>query len=297
MVTLQGPIALVDFADVTMMQLRTFSPKFSVLLASLIVAATARAAAADTITLTWDPNPETEVTGYIVHVGTQSGVYTQHVDVGLQTIYAYPTAVAGQQYCFAISAYFAGPVEGPRSNEVCGFSNRPPTLTNPGARSGQVSQATTLQLAGVDPDGQAVTYSVSGLPPGMMLQSSTGFISGTPTAAGSFTVMATVSDGVLTASQTFTWTVSATDTSAPAVTITGPTSSATYSMAGTTVALSGTASDNIGVLQVTWVNNRGGSGTATGITSWSVSAVALQTGANVLTVTARDAAGNTSSDV
>ena len=44
--------------------------------------------------------------------------------------------------------------------------------------------------------------------------------------------------------------------------------------------------------QVSWSNNRGGSGTATGTTSWSAP-VALQTGANVLTVTARDAAGNT----
>ena len=37
-------------------------------------------------------------------------------------------------------------------------------------------------------------------------------------------------------------------------------------------------------------------GTATGTTSWSVSGIALQSGANVLTVTARDAAGNTSTD-
>src|SRR6185369_52154 len=51
--------------------------------------------------------------------------------------------------------------------------------------------------------------------------------------------------------------------------------------------------DNVGVTQVTWANNRGGSGTATGTTSWSVSAIVLQAGDNVLTVTARDAVGNT----
>jgi len=44
---------------------------------------------------------------------------------------------------------------------------------------------------------------------------------------------------------------------------------------------------------VTWTNSRGGSGTATGSTSWTASGVALQSGSNVLTVTARDAAGNT----
>ena len=48
--------------------------------------------------------------------------------------------------------------------------------------------------------------------------------------------------------------------------------------------------------QVSWVNDRGGSGTATGTTSWSVSGIVLLSGSNVLTVTARDAAGNTSTD-
>jgi hypothetical protein len=50
------------------------------------------------------------------------------------------------------------------------------------------------------------------------------------------------------------------------------------------------------VTQVTWSNDRGGSGTASGTTSWTVSGITLQSGANVLTVTARDAAGNTGTD-
>ena len=70
---------------------------------------------------------------------------------------------------------------------------------------------------------------------------------------------------------------------------------ATFSTSAATLALAGTASDNVGVTQVTWTNSRGGSGTATGTTSWSAS-VALQSGSNVLTVTSRDAAGNTSTD-
>ena len=41
------------------------------------------------------------------------------------------------------------------------------------------------------------------------------------------------------------------------------------------------------------MNSRGGSGTATGTSAWTASAIALQLGSNVLTVTARDAAGNT----
>ena len=86
------------------------------------------------------------------------------------------------------------------------------------------------------------------------------------------------------------------DTTAPVVTITSPTSATTTTVTTTPFALGGTASDAVGVTQVTWANNRGGSGTATGTTSWSVAGVVLQSGANVLTVTARDAAGNTSTD-
>ena len=83
------------------------------------------------------------------------------------------------------------------------------------------------------------------------------------------------------------------DVTLPTVTITSPTSNPSYSTGSSSVTLGGTASDNIGVTQVTWVNSRGGSGTATGTTSWTASGIVLQGGANVLTVTARDAAGNT----
>jgi hypothetical protein len=274
------------------------SAKFLAALCTLLsTLAFAQAASADTINLAWDPNPEPQVIGYIVHVGTQPGSYTQHIDVGPTTTWSFTSAVAGQQYCFAVSAYVAGPLEGPRSNEVCGFSNAPPALVNPGTQNSIVGQPASLQLAGSDPKGDPLTYSATGLPPGLTVMASTGYISGTPTTAGTYSVTAKTSDGVLTASQTFTWTITVLDTTPPVVTITGPTSAATYTTSATTMSLSGTASDAVGVTQVSWVNNRGGSGTATGTTSWSVSAITLQAGSNVLTVTARDAAGNTSSDV
>jgi hypothetical protein len=86
------------------------------------------------------------------------------------------------------------------------------------------------------------------------------------------------------------------DTTAPTVTITSPTSDPTLATSVATVSLGGTASDNVGVTTVTWVNNRGGSGTAAGTTNWSAS-VPLQSGVNVLTVTAQDAAGLSNTDV
>jgi hypothetical protein len=89
-----------------------------------------------------------------------------------------------------------------------------------------------------------------------------------------------------------------TDTTAPTVAIATPTAAATYTATGATLAtLSGTATDNTAVTQVTWANSLGGSGTATGTASWSVSNIALQIGTNVITVTGYDAAGNSSTDI
>ena len=274
------------------MQKHTFT-RLAIAFSTIFVLA--RAASADTINLTWDQNPEPTVIGYKVHVGTQSGTYTQHIDVGPTTTWSFTSAVAGQQYCFVVTAYVPGPLEGPASTAACGYSNWPPVLANPGTQSSKVGQATSLQLVGSDPKGDVLTYSATGLPPGLTLMASTGYISGTPTTTGSYTVKANAFDGVLTTSQTFTWSVTTVDTTAPAVTITGPTSGATWSTSAMSMTLSGTASDNVGVTQVTWVSSRGGSGTTSGTTSWTTP-IALQTGSNVLTVTARDAAGNTSSD-
>ena len=264
----------------------------------LLVLGAAHGAAADSITLEWDPSGET--VGYKVHVGVISGSYTQHYDVGSSTAFTFPTATAGQRYCFAVSAYaLSSMVEGPNSAEVCGYSNEPPTLVNPGNRTSTVGQAVTLQLVASDPASQPLTYSATGLPPGLSLMPSTGYISGAGTTAGSYSVTARASDNVLTASQTFTWvmTAPAGDTTVPTVTISTPTSGTTHPMTSSTMSMGGTASDNVGVSQVSWSSDRGASGMASGTTNWSVSGIPLLSGANVITVTAVDAAGNQGTDV
>ena len=79
----------------------------------------------------------------------------------------------------------------------------------------------------------------------------------------------------------------ATPITAPTVAITSPTSNPTYTTSSSSLTLGGAASDNVGVTQVTWANSLGGSGTASGTTSWTASGIALQIGTNVLTVTAK----------
>ncbi len=84
------------------------------------------------------------------------------------------------------------------------------TVTNPGSRSGTVgtpiSSFTLSASGGTSP----YTWSATGLPPGVSIGSTTGTISGTPTAAGTYNVTATAtgSGGSGSGSASFTFTVS-----------------------------------------------------------------------------------------
>ena len=104
-------------------------------LAFLLTMTVARTASADTLNVMWDPSPDSNVAGYLVYVGTQSGIYGTTYDVGNSTSFAFPSAAPGQPYYFAVAAYFAGPVVGARSAEVSGVSNGAPVLLNPGNQS------------------------------------------------------------------------------------------------------------------------------------------------------------------
>jgi hypothetical protein len=87
------------------------------------------------------------------------------------------------------------------------------------------------------------------------------------------------------------------DVTDPEVIITAPTSGATFSTGVSPLTtLAGTCSDDVAVSSVSWSSNRGGSGAATGTTTWSVASITLQAGDNVLTVTCTDSSSNTHED-
>ena len=145
-------------------------------------------------------NPEPEVVGYVVYIGTAPGAYTQHIDVGNATEYVLTTPPPGQQYCFAVSAYVRRShrrraVAGRVCDHQAERPNLPPTLGNPGDQSSALGAAVSLTLTATDPEGAALTFSATGLPAGLSLASATGTITGSPTQAGTFPVVASVSDG------------------------------------------------------------------------------------------------------
>jgi hypothetical protein len=95
----------------------------SCLFATLALAATSTtlAAAQDVgqpVTFAWDANSEPFVAGYRVYVGTSPSVYSEVYDTGGTTAFTFHTGIVGRRYYFAVSAYAAGNLEGPRSSEV-----------------------------------------------------------------------------------------------------------------------------------------------------------------------------------
>src|SRR4029077_14548948 len=88
------------------------------------------------------------------------------------------------------------------------------TVTNPGSQTSTVGTPARLQIHATNSaTGQTLTYSATGLPAGLSINSSSGLISGTPTTAGSSSVAVTVKDTTgASGSASFGWTVTTTAT-------------------------------------------------------------------------------------
>jgi hypothetical protein len=84
------------------------------------------------------------------------------------------------------------------------------SVGNPGSQTSTVGTAASLQIGATDSaSGQTLTYSATGLPAGLSINSSTGLISGTPTTAGTSTVTVTATDTTgASGSASFAWAVS-----------------------------------------------------------------------------------------
>src|SRR4029077_16614954 len=91
--------------------------------------------------------------------------------------------------------------------------DRAPVISVIANQASAENAAISLTVTASDPDGDVVTYSATGLPPALAIDPATGVISGTLsyTSAGTHPVTVTASDGTLSVSQSFTWTVTNVD--------------------------------------------------------------------------------------
>jgi hypothetical protein len=81
-------------------------------------------------------------------------------------------------------------------------------VSNPGAQTTRIHTAASLQVAATDSAGNALTFSATGLPPGLSINGATGAISGTSGTPGVYgvTVRATDTRGSF-GTTTFNWTI------------------------------------------------------------------------------------------
>ena len=114
-------------------------------------------------------------------------------------------------FCTAESGY-DGPTGLGTPNGLGAFtSGSAPTetvsVTSPGSQTSTVNTAiSNVQISASDSAGKALTYTATGLPAGLSISSS-GLISGTPTATGTSNVTVTASSGTASGSASFSWTV------------------------------------------------------------------------------------------
>ncbi|MDQ0907730.1 hypothetical protein QFZ22_003715 [Streptomyces canus] len=115
-------------------------------------------------------------------------------------------------FCTAATGY-DGPTGWGTPNGTTAFttgttSGNTVTVTNPGSQSTTTGSSVSLQISASDSAGATLTYSASGLPTGLSISGSTGKISGTASAAGTYQVTVTAKDSTgASGSASFTWTV------------------------------------------------------------------------------------------
>jgi YVTN family beta-propeller protein len=159
-----------------------------------------------------------------------------------------------------------------------------PSITNPGAQSGEAGTPVALQLAATDPNGDSLTYAASGLPPGVFVNAVTGAVTGTPTTAGTYNVVVSATDGVNSDSESFVWTIAA---GPPFVLETPP--APAPAVTGSSVTYTATVTGGAGI-QYQWDFDDGSAPTAFSSSSTVTHAYA-EPGVYYVMVTARDAGG------
>ncbi|MEH1167745.1 putative Ig domain-containing protein [Micromonospora sp. CPCC 205539] len=150
---------------------------------------TAASAGDSSATLTWTaPNANSSpITSYVVTPYIGGVAQTPQTFASAATTQTVTGLTPGTAYTFTVTARNAGGAGPPSAQSAPVTPNASPSLANPPPPAGEVSVPYSNQLTvtgGTAPF--AWSISAGSLPPGVTINASTGLLSGTPTAAGTF---------------------------------------------------------------------------------------------------------------
>lgn len=87
---------------------------------------------APAVSMTWIPNPESNIAGYKLHFGSSSGNYTTVINVGRVASAQLPAMILGRTYYLALSAYDTANRDGPLSAELVVTASPPAPVVDTG---------------------------------------------------------------------------------------------------------------------------------------------------------------------
>ncbi|MBJ6749835.1 Ig-like domain-containing protein, partial [Geomonas anaerohicana] len=266
--------------------------------AAILTMGMSSAASASSVSLQWDPSPDTSVVGYKVHYqpdsATQPFQGPAPVDVHDVTTASIGSLDPAHSYSFAVTAYNAAGEESAYSNVVTVAEMQAPStaLTYP-ANAATVAGTVSVTADATDNVGVSkVEFYVNGALKATVPSSPYVYSWDTSALpAGSYTLMTKAYDaaGNIGQSQTITVTV-ANDLTAPAVSLTSPANNMTVSGS---VNIAANATDNVGVSRVEfYLNNALLSATNMAPYAYTWDSKTVANGVYNLTAKAYDAAGN-----
>ena len=112
------------------------------------------------VTLAWDPNTESNLSGYKVYYGFETGNYEYSIDVGDTTSYQVAGLVENQTIYFVATAYDVNGNESEYSKEVVFTPENQPPVADAGPDQ-TVDEGAVAVLSGTnssDPEGGALSY-------------------------------------------------------------------------------------------------------------------------------------------